>query len=223
MKTSAELSDLLQHPDIWRGQRQHWTSQHCLSTGFTELDAELPGGGWPLGALTELLFPHHGLGELQLLLPALQRLQQHERWIALIAPPFIPYAPAWQTQALDLSRFVWVKPRNQAEHLWAYEQMLRSGRCGAVLSWPGSIPSFPQLRRLQLAAQNGRCLAVTLNCTAHTYEYATPAALRVQIARHAHGLSLRLMKRRGAWAGAVVQLKNFHSYGMDIKQNSQAS
>ena len=45
-----------------------------LASGFAALDAELPGGGWPLGVLTELLLPHAGVGELRLLAPALRAL-----------------------------------------------------------------------------------------------------------------------------------------------------
>ena len=36
------------------------TVKATLTSGFAELDAELPGGGWPLGALCELLPRHVG-------------------------------------------------------------------------------------------------------------------------------------------------------------------
>ncbi len=42
-----------------------------LPTGFSLLDAQLPGGGWPQGALTEILCDEQGFGEVSLLLPAL--------------------------------------------------------------------------------------------------------------------------------------------------------
>ncbi|MCF8175433.1 MAG: hypothetical protein K9K30_09360 [Burkholderiaceae bacterium] len=35
-----------------------------FASGFLRIDAELPGGGWPRGALTELLAEHEGIGEL---------------------------------------------------------------------------------------------------------------------------------------------------------------
>lgn len=41
------------------------------TSGFAALDAQLPGGGWPHGVLTELLLPEPGVGELRLLAPAL--------------------------------------------------------------------------------------------------------------------------------------------------------
>jgi protein ImuA len=42
-----------------------------VDTGYASLSAELPSGGWPLGALIELLPAHSGIGELRLLQPAL--------------------------------------------------------------------------------------------------------------------------------------------------------
>jgi hypothetical protein len=36
-----------------------------LPTGYDALSAELPGGGWPAGAVTELLLGQDGAGELR--------------------------------------------------------------------------------------------------------------------------------------------------------------
>ena len=74
------LESLLQRADIGRGgqhslrERSAHSSQRNIASGLEALDAQLPGGGWPLGALTEILLQHHGIGELQLLMPALARL-----------------------------------------------------------------------------------------------------------------------------------------------------
>jgi hypothetical protein len=38
---------------------------------YPTLSAELPGGGWPVGALVELLLQQAGVGEVRLLRPAL--------------------------------------------------------------------------------------------------------------------------------------------------------
>ena len=42
---------------LWRGDEFGAPAASVLPTGFARLDAELPGGGWPCGALTELLQP----------------------------------------------------------------------------------------------------------------------------------------------------------------------
>lgn len=201
----AGVKELLQHPGIWRGGRSPWTGPGCLSTGFAELDACLPGGGWPQGTLTEVLLPRHGIGELQLILPALLHLNQGRKWIALIEPPHIPYAPAWQAGGLDISRLLWIHSPGPADHLWALEQALQSGTCGAVIAWPQATPGFQQLRRLQLAAQTGQCWGVLFQVSSRA-EQATPAAVRLQLNPRADGLDVRLLKRRGAWAGETVQL-----------------
>ena len=52
---NASLDLVLQHPGIWRGDRLAQTGEDTLPTGFAELDEQLPGGGWPRGALTEIL------------------------------------------------------------------------------------------------------------------------------------------------------------------------
>jgi len=71
------LDQLLQaQPRLWRG-RQHPQGQRTEPSGNARLDAFLPGGGWPLGALTELLTPPSGGGEFSLLMPSLKRLRLH--------------------------------------------------------------------------------------------------------------------------------------------------
>jgi hypothetical protein len=80
------------------------TVKATLTSGFAALDAELPGGGWPLGALCELLPRHVGIGELRLLGPALASLSAAGRSLAWIAPPHRPYAPALAAAGIDLAR-----------------------------------------------------------------------------------------------------------------------
>ena len=53
MKPSTAIDDVLAStPQLWKG-RQANHSLHTLPTGHARLDAQLPGGGWPLGAVTE--------------------------------------------------------------------------------------------------------------------------------------------------------------------------
>ena len=185
-----------QHPGIWRGSELARTACPGLATGFTALDAELPGGGWPRGALTEILPQHEGIGELRILGPALAQLAAQGKFIAWIAPPYLPYAPALAAAGIDLARVVIVKTAKDADTLWAMEQALASAACGGVLAWPRDI-RFPQLRRLQLAAEGGRCLAVLFRPTQAARE-PSPAVLRIALATAAGGLALSIFKRRGA-------------------------
>ena len=46
---------------LWRGNSLGRTAEPVLASGFEALDAELPGGGWPLGQLSEVLQAQSGL------------------------------------------------------------------------------------------------------------------------------------------------------------------
>ena len=185
-----------QHPGIWRGSELAHTACPGIASGFAALDAELPGSGWPCGALTEILPQHEGIGELRILGPALAQLAAQGKFIAWIAPPHLPYAPALAAAGIALERIVIVKTTRDGDCLWAAEQALRSAACGGVLAWPRDV-RFPQLRRLQLAAEDGRCLAVLFRPTQAARE-PSPAVLRIALATAAGRLALSILKRRGA-------------------------
>ena len=69
---AARLAEL--HPSLWRASQIGGAAQRTTASGFDALDAQLPGGGWPHGTLTELLLAQAGVGELRLLAPALAAL-----------------------------------------------------------------------------------------------------------------------------------------------------
>jgi len=189
-------AELQCHPGIWLGSELARTGYPGIVTGFTALDAELPGGGWPCGALTEILPQHEGIGELRVLGPALAQLAARGKFIAWIAPPYQPYAPALAAAGIDLAHVLIVNTARDGDTLWAAEQALRSATCGCVLAWPRE-PRFAQLRRLQLAAEGGRCLAILFRLAQAARE-PSPAVLRIALATSADGLALSIFKRRGA-------------------------
>ncbi|UXI68753.1 DNA lesion error-prone repair protein ImuA [Tahibacter amnicola] len=98
---AAGLDGVLRHPGVWR--RSAPLSMRAQSTGWDALDRLLPGGGWPLGALSEILIGADGLGELSLLMPALASLTRQKQRVVFVAPPYIPYAPALAAQGIDLA------------------------------------------------------------------------------------------------------------------------
>jgi len=191
---ATELSTLLLHAGLWRGGTLAHAEQAGVSSGFAELDAALPGGGWPRGVLTELLHRQVGMGELSLLLPALASLETEAGWIGLVAPPWPPHAPAWRAAGLPLARLLVVEaePRDAA---WACEQLLASGAMAALLAWLPQADSRA-LRRLQLAQEGQRSLAFLFRPEAAASR-ASPAPLRLALAADAQALSVRILKRRG--------------------------
>ena len=195
----TSLEAILQHPAIWRGNQYAKVAVDSVPTGFTALDQQLPGAGWPRAALTELLANHRGIGELHLLTPALARLSREERWVVLVAPPHRPYAPAFEARGVNLARLVVVDTRSDAETLWTAERCLRSTACAAVLAWPAAAPDRA-LRRLQVAAEEGKGMGVVFGPTRNAAQ-ASPAPLRIQLSPQRNGIELQILKRRGGgWA-----------------------
>jgi hypothetical protein len=196
------LDSLLQHPALWRAREQGGAASRVgLPTGYASLDRVLPGGGWPLQGLVEILADRTGIGELSLLLPALARLCSdggEGGWLACISPPHPPYAPALSACGIDVSRILVVRAP-PAE--WAMEQALRSGACRAVLGW-AACRDRQGLRRLQLAAEQSRCLAVLFRRLRDARE-PSPAVLRIALEGTALGLTARILKSRGGHPASV--------------------
>ena len=206
MALHGQIDQLLRDSRIWQAGRS--SANACatcarVATGWLALDRAL-GGGWPLGQLTELLIDLHGVGELTLLLPALGRLtRQHDGqgapagWGALIAPPYIPYAPALRHAGVDLSRLLVVHARQDMDTLWAMEQALRSRTCAVVVGWLQAADDT-SLRRLQLAAEASGSWAVLFR-PSHLRATRSPAPLRIHLVQHQDGgrLSLNITRRRG--------------------------
>ena len=183
----------------WRGRAE--PSQPVQATGFAQLDALLPGGGWPVGCLTELLPSTHGIGELSLTLPALRALCQTQRRVILIDPPFMPDPPALQSQGVPLKQTLWLSTQGSEDGVWAAVQLLRTSSTGAVLLW--SSPKVErELRKLQLAAESGGSLAFLFRDITAS-ETASPAALRLELRPVPQALEARLRKVRGGRPGVV--------------------
>lgn len=191
MAVVVPLQALLEARRVWRGQPLPRPPSR-QPTGFDWLDDALPSAGWPEASLTELLLPVDGVGELRLLWPTLARLSQQDGMIALVAPPYLPFAPAWASAGVQLGKLQVVRtaPRDA---LWATEQCLRSAACSAVLCWPQQADDR-SLRRLQVAAETGQCLGFALR-PARAAENPSPAALRIAI--DADPAQLRVLKCRG--------------------------
>jgi cell division inhibitor SulA/protein ImuA len=178
----------------------------ALPSGFAQLDASLPGGGWPMGAVCELMPVAPGIGELSLLAPALSQLAGAGLHLVFIEPPYLPYAPALAQQGLPLERLLIVKTSGIQETLWAAEQALRCPAVGAVLSWPAHITDR-NVRRLQLAAEAGSSLGILYRPTEAEREH-SPAALRLRLQSvpGASALAVDIRKCRGGRAGIHLQL-----------------
>jgi protein ImuA len=204
--------------DLWRThQLSRQSSGPITTTGFPTLDAELPGSGWPHRVLTELLVPHHGLGELRLLVPALSRIvasgdatETLGRCVMLFDPPAALCGRALAQLGVNAHQLLVVYGREgargaahlrhvlpSADLLWALEQALKSGHVGAALAWLPQRLKADALRRLQLAAQaHDGPVFLFREIEARNKPSAAPLRLMLQGAG-IDRLSVRVLKRRG--------------------------
>src|SRR3712207_5868020 len=102
----SRVHELAQLPGVWLGSELARMSTASIASGFPSLDRELPGGGWPTGALPEILLDRKGSGGVALLAPALAQVAGNGRWQAWIAPPHLPYGPALMQMGIDPARLI---------------------------------------------------------------------------------------------------------------------
>ena len=199
---SAALDTLLHNAAIWRGNEHSRAGSAVIASGFDALDETL--GGWPLGALIEIIARREGIGEVSVLLPALARLSRDERWVALINTPYIPYAPALFHAGIDLAKVVVIRAMGTADTVWAMEQALRSGTCSAVLGWPATMTE-QAIRRLQLATETGRALGIYFTQPG-AIPRTSPVPYRLQIDGTIDGIRVEVLKRRGGGLASPLRL-----------------
>jgi len=192
----VDLDELKRNGTLWQGRRSALAADRVLTSGWRVLD-EVLGGGWPRAALAEVLSEAHQ--GLSLLLPLLARLSRDPRWLVWVAPPYVPYAPALAACGIRVERLLLVRDVSADQRLWAAEQALRSGACGAVLVWPEQVQTA-QLRRLQLAAGQGDCPGILFR-PLRAAAQGSPAALRLRVRPVPLGLEVEAFKRRGGWGG----------------------
>ena len=201
----------LTFPHVWRADALAEAPTRVVATGDAMLNAQLPGGGWPVGALTELLQPIGVHNEWRLLLPALGRSGDGQ--VVLVGPPHVPFVPALNAQGLRTQRLLWVVAASPSERLWAAEQALRCAQVDAVLAWLPQARS-DQLRRLQMAAADYAKLLFVVR-PAQALKEASPAVLRLWLGPLEPGgapseddrLQVYVLKRRGPPLEKVVRLQ----------------
>lgn len=181
------------HPSLWRASQLARGRGRTVETGYAALSAELPGGGWPIGALVDLLVQQAGVGEMRLLRPALSELGK--RPVAMVQPPHVPNGLGLEYIGLAPEQLMQIRASKTADALWAAEQILRAGSCGALLFWTQYVQTS-SLRRLHLAAQSSETLFFMVRPLASAQD-ASPAVLRLALRPEHDGLTVDITKRRG--------------------------
>lgn len=190
---------------VWRGTELGSQVTHVLSSGFAMLDAELPGGGWPCHALSELLQPQASVAEWRLLAPAMRQVVAKGLDVVVVAPPKHPHLPGLRRIGLDERRLVWIQADSPAERLWATEQLVKANAAGLLVAWlPQARPE--QIRRLQIGAH--ACDGPVVVCRPLAAESeASAAPLRVAVRFGLDWeLHLRILKRKGPTHEGVLSV-----------------
>ena len=208
--TFAKLT-LPDHLHVWRAGELGGASLQTVGTGYAALDQVLPGGGWPLGALTEVLQPQAGLHEWGLALPALAATLAASplQMTVLVNTPFLPFGPALGARQFTMQRLLCV---NNAQGdapslLWATREALQCADVCAVLAWLPDARSA-HLRRLQIAAHAHNKLLFVFRPLRAQHE-SSPAPLRLLLKgalNDAGNLLVDVFKRRGPPLAAPVLL-----------------
>ena len=216
--SESNLQLLLNKRQLWRaGNTSPLTNHDALSSGFDELDTLLPHAGWPRNAVVELLSSDEGVGQLELLMPALSTLSRSRRqWIAWINPPHIPYATALSRADVVLDHLLIVQTKTQEESYWATEQCIQSGACSAVLTWPGKSMPTKVIRRLQVACKAHAVWSVLFRPTEERANQ-SPAPFRLQLSPESHcfsqdgrwcrELGVEVFKRMGGWGHPKITIR----------------
>ncbi|MHC8946286.1 hypothetical protein ACYX78_16580 [Advenella incenata] len=201
------------HPSLWRASQIARSPGLYANTGYPEISAQLPGGGWPLGNLIEVMTPRAGIGEIQLFKPVFcghrvcqlphtstaagqESASPEQRPIVLIQPPYAPQICAWAHWGVAPSRLLWLSPQSTADALWAAEHILNSGAFAALVLWQHALRDGA-LRRLQLSAQKGDTLFVLVRDLSAARQ-SSPAPLRLALHPVPRGLHVHIVKRRGS-------------------------
>lgn len=189
------IQSLTEQGRLWRAKEWQQTKIAALSTGYSALDNLLPGNGWPLGAITEILYEKRGIGELRLVLPALAQISQHDnRWQLWLNPPLQPNAPALQQWQLDVRRLLVSQARNANDLCHSLEKSLQSGGCQGALVWVEQLDKA-LMRRIQLAAENSNAPVFFLRPKRFSNQPSV-AALRIAMTSNQQ---IHILKRRAGW------------------------
>jgi protein ImuA len=214
------LEDLRER--IRRLERKPGRASGGVESGWPSVDALLPGGGFPRGAIAELT-GCAGSGKTAIAVAVVARAMGECALAAWIDARSELYAPAVQLGGVDLDRLLIVRPGAEAplspsgatpmrgvqasarQSLWATEAVLGSGAFAAVVvdvplaagarattEWGAGASAEAMLRRLVAAAEKGGATCIWLS---EPGSCAPPARLRIEVSRGRDGIRARPVPR----------------------------
>jgi protein ImuA len=180
-----EILEQLRH-QIRCMERRPARREGVLACGLPEVEARLPGGGFPRGCLSSLR-GGPASGKTGVALSTLRQSQAGGGLAAFVDGRGEFYPPAALAMGVDLVRLLIVRPGTARGEvlpgLWAAEVLLGSGAFSAVaidvpLRGVPAARAEPMLRRLRAAAEKGGAVALLLSGPG---DPAIPAAVRIDL------------------------------------------
>ncbi|MCD8505136.1 MAG: translesion DNA synthesis-associated protein ImuA [Burkholderiaceae bacterium] len=189
---------------VWRASEQAIAPLQTCRTGHSALDACLPGAGWPIGCLIEILADAPGCGEIGLVAPALAALPTH-RPIVLLNPPGVPNALAWQQWQIASQRLWWLHPKTLPDAWWSAETVLRGRAFAALLAWADPLDD-KTLRRLHACAQDTSTVIFMFRPKSVARQF-SPSPLRLVLTPDdTDTLNIEILKCKGNRPAAPITL-----------------
>jgi protein ImuA len=150
--TTADLRHLLDRFSS-RSPSRGDDGDNAFRTGLPAIDRLMPKHGLSRAAVHELLMP------LNLPMPRafallLARSAMKQGAIVWCDPQRTLYPPAVRNGGIPLERLILLRPRNDAEAIWAVAECLRCRGVDAIIAAPARLTQV-EARRLQLAAEAG--------------------------------------------------------------------
>lgn len=198
------------HPSLWRASQLYRPLKATVNTGFHQLNQHLPGGGWPVGSLIEIMPSNNGVGEIKLIQPALAQLEP-ELSIALVNPPYMPSSLCLSQWFSARHRIFWVRPQNTHNALWAAQQILQHNTCSALVCWFNHASSTA-LHRLHVTALQSSTLFFAIR-PINAATQSSAAILRLLIQPQSYGISANIIKRQGPCINKQIPLFISHVPG----------
>ncbi len=172
MNSKLDTSSVLDRVESLRKQLSRFSAAEvsdddCLSTGCDQLDQLLPGGRLRAGMLVELLAEDFGSGAGALAMHCATRMVDATQCCCVVTDRWRRfYPPAAVARGIETKDLIVVRSSDSqvmsaAEELWALDQALRCAGVGVVVAWLDKVDPRA-FRRLQLAAESGKTLALLL-------------------------------------------------------------
>lgn len=182
MDALRELRAMLEGYHAGRARVAGWV-RGVVPTGLRPLDAALPGGGIPRGAVTEIHAEGPGVGAMTVALRMQRGAGNREqgtgrrdpgatgslspKYLVLVESPpegdgrFRFYPPAMVERGVPLDRLIFIRTFDRREAFWAVDQALCCPAVGAVIAVMKPLEQRLS-RRLQLAAESSGCVGILL-------------------------------------------------------------